>query len=89
MGLTHEYLTLHEHASEDYIVSRARHIFHVRRDNEKNGGEILPSGQIRQVFISPGGICDSPMKLHDASVLLHMKKCVTKPGRADSELRKL
>ena len=25
----------------------------------------IPSGQIRQVFLSPGGICESPMKLLD------------------------
>ena len=50
--------TFHRH---NYI---GRRIFRVPGDNEKTEAK-LPSGQIRQVFVSPGGICGSPMKVQD------------------------
>ena len=45
-------------------LSGQPYISHARGDNEKRRRNI-PSGQIRQVLVFPGGICNSPMKLQD------------------------
>ena len=47
--------------TRESVFSRASRIFRARGDNEKRRRNI-PSGQLRQVFVFPGGICDSPMK---------------------------